>query len=254
MNKLTMYMVTHKDVTFIPVGRTPIFVGAGENKGRFLRDNTGDNISEKNCNYCELTALYWIWKNDKDSEYVSIEHYRRFFSNRFFAPIIINNNSLMNLLETNGVVTSRLSTMEMTIGEFYRARHEEEDLAAAEEAVEKIYPEYLETFNSFMNGHKGAMFNMIGMKKKDFDAYCEWLFSILFYVEGKVNLSKRTPYQQRAFGFLAERLMNVWVQKNSSNIIRLPIYHRKENDMKSFLKTTKSWLSHGKYAPQQPKG
>ena len=74
-----MYMVTHKPVDFIPEGRTPIFVGNGDNIRDYLRDNTGDNISEKNPYYCELTAMYWIWKNDSSSKYISIEHYRRFF-------------------------------------------------------------------------------------------------------------------------------------------------------------------------------
>lgn len=254
MNKVTMYMVTHKDVDFIPRGRTPIFVGAGDNKKGFLRDNTGENISEKNKNYCELTAIYWIWKNDKESEYVSIEHYRRFFSNKFFAPAIICNNSMKKILESGGIVTSKICTTKMTIGEFYRKRHEEEDIVAAEEAIRKFYPDYLDIFATLMNGHKGPMFNMVAMKKKDFDAYCEWLFKILFYVENKVDLSGRSVYQQRAFGFLSERLLNVWVEKNSTITVRLPIYHRETSGIRSFFKTMKSWLPHRSYDPKKPKG
>lgn len=254
MDKLTMYMVTHKAVDFIPNGRTPIFVGCGENKNNFLRDNTGENISERNKNYCELTAVYWIWKNDKESEYVSIEHYRRFFSYKLFPPITMSNDSLKSILEKGCIVTSKLCATKMTIGEFYRKRHEEKDIVAAEEAIKKMYPEYLDTFNLIMNRYKGPMFNMTAMRKEDFDSYCKWLFDILFYVERKVNLSDRSIYQQRAFGFLAERLLNVWVEKNCSYIVRLPIYYRESTATMSFLKTMKSWLPHGSYDPKRPKG
>ena len=107
MSDFTLYMVTHKPVSFIPGGRTPIFVGGGDNKQNFLRDNTDDNISRKNKNYCELTALYWIWKNDIKSKYVSIEHYRRFFmSETSFWPQIIDQNELKEYLDNCDVVTT----------------------------------------------------------------------------------------------------------------------------------------------------
>ena len=49
-------------------------------------DNRGDNISKKNVNYCETTALYWMWKNrleDKskdDAKYFGLSQYRRMFT------------------------------------------------------------------------------------------------------------------------------------------------------------------------------
>ena len=42
-------------------------------------DNTGDNISEKNQSYCELTGIYWAWKNLKNVDYIGLCHYRRYF-------------------------------------------------------------------------------------------------------------------------------------------------------------------------------
>ena len=45
----------------------------------FLKDNVGDNISEKNPKYCEWSALYWGWKNLNNVEYKGLAHYRRYF-------------------------------------------------------------------------------------------------------------------------------------------------------------------------------
>lgn len=48
-------------------------------------DNTWDNISDKNNDYAELTAQYWVWKNYdlSDVDYVGFCHYRRYFSYRY---------------------------------------------------------------------------------------------------------------------------------------------------------------------------
>ena len=61
---------------------TPVRVGD-------FQDNTGDNISEKNRQYCELTALYWIWKN-QTADYYGLEHYRRAFT--------LNDSEILDIL------------------------------------------------------------------------------------------------------------------------------------------------------------
>ena len=53
------------------------------------------------------------------------------------------------------------------------------------------------------------------MKKKYFDEYCSWLFSILFEVEKKLNISNYSPNDARVFGFLGERLLDVWLDANN---------------------------------------
>ena len=73
-----VYVVSHKNAKFPTESiYKPIQVGKKESFTE-IRDNTGDNISEKNPNYCELTAAYWIWKNDK-SDITGLTHYRRYF-------------------------------------------------------------------------------------------------------------------------------------------------------------------------------
>ena len=60
----------------------PIQVGASINPDLgYTKDNTGENISNKNPYYSELTGLYWAWKN-LDSDYIGLVHYRRYFALR----------------------------------------------------------------------------------------------------------------------------------------------------------------------------
>ena len=60
----------------------PVHVGAeGKAPIGYMPDNTGDNISSKNPHFCELTGLYWAWKN-LDADYLGLVHYRRYFTRR----------------------------------------------------------------------------------------------------------------------------------------------------------------------------
>lgn len=61
----------------------PILVGGVQIPGltSALRDNSGQNISDKNACYCEITALYGAWKN-LDARYLGLVHYRRYFAGK----------------------------------------------------------------------------------------------------------------------------------------------------------------------------
>lgn len=234
MKKISMYMVTHKQVDYIPMDRLPIFVGSGNNDKGYLRDNTGLNISSKNPFYCELTAFYWIWKNDKSSDYISIEHYRRFFMNNL-KPI--SKKKINQLLEKYDVIESRSFKFNMSILEYYSQNHYESDLMVIKKAIESFYPEYLDSFEKIMNGNKTSMCNMIIMSKENFNKYCEWLFTILEYVEKYIDITDRDKYQQRVFGFMSERLQNIWLDYNNFKIKKLPLYYIKENIVLTKIKS-----------------
>ena len=60
----------------------PIHVGKkGKASIGLPGDDTGDNISDRNPAYCELTGVYWAWKNLK-ADYVGLVHYRRYFTHK----------------------------------------------------------------------------------------------------------------------------------------------------------------------------
>ena len=64
----------HEPYMPIQVGKAISTVDLG-----FAGDDTGDNISDKNRSFCELTAHYWAWKNLGEADYVGLSHYRRYF-------------------------------------------------------------------------------------------------------------------------------------------------------------------------------
>ena len=232
MNDLTLYMVTHKTVNIVPAGRTPLFVGGGDNKQNFLRDNTGDNISNKNKNYCELTALYWIWKNDKKSKYVSIEHYRRFFMPEApVIPKIIDPKELKKYLNDNDVVTTKLFYKDISVHEYYEKTHIKSDLLEVRNSIKTICPEYIRTFDESMEQHGTAMLNMMALSKELFDEYCSWLFTILFDVEEHLSVETRDSYQQRVYGFLSEIMLDMWINHNKLMAKRMPVFYLDERSM-----------------------
>ena len=63
----------------------PVHVGAeGKDDLGYQKDNVGENVSTLNPYFCELTGIYWAWKN-LDVDYLGLVHYRRFFTKRKMA-------------------------------------------------------------------------------------------------------------------------------------------------------------------------
>ena len=225
-----IYIATHKKFNVPNLnGYCALQVGAeGKEKYGYLRDNIGNHISGKNANYCELTGLYWIWKNTDDS-YKGLVHYRRYFGrNNLSNKIsdICSYEHLLNCLKSVDIVLPYV--------EYFKQNAKEEILlhCCTEEIFDKLrqiietkYPDYIETYDRYFNENKASLFNMLFCKREIFDAYCEWLFSILFVLEKQVDLAKLNTYQQRLYGFLSERLLNVWVIKNKLVVKHLPVIH-----------------------------
>ena len=100
-----------------------------------------------------------------------------------------------------------------TVRSQYEHAHCKSDLDEAERVVKEMYPPYAEAFSKVMNRKKLYILNMFVMKKRLFDTYCVWLFAILSELEKRIDLTGRSVYEKRVFGFLAERLFNVWLEK-----------------------------------------
>lgn len=239
---IKIFIATHKK--FNPPNNgiyIPLQVGAeGKTDLGYLKDNSGDNISKKNPYYCELTGMYWMWKNVK-ADIIGLVHYRRYFyKNCFFhnPQDILNEQQIEDLLKISDVVIAQRGyTWFNKVGSRYGKYLIEgnSDMRICEEAVKKITPEYSDAFDEVMNRNYYSQFNMMICKKEIFDSYCDWLFKVLGYVEEHLEypLNKREPYNARVFGFLSERLLNVWLAKNIQYKTKeLPVFNTEESIFK----------------------
>lgn len=168
-------------------------------------DNVGDNISDKNKRYCELTVLYWAWKND-NADYVGISHYRRKFH--------LNAADIAAILsgDIDMVVTVPIININTVKGQYLKD-HDRNDWTILAEAVKKLSPQYTEALEKVGNGTFYYAYNMFIAKKDVLNDYCSWLFPILSYCEEKIG-NKKDTYQNRYIGFLGERLLTVYIAKH----------------------------------------
>lgn len=228
---MSVYVITHKRVA-IPAEEGYKILQVGAEKGHidFERDteydDIGDNISSKNSTYCELTGLYWLWKNC-DDDYIGIVHYRRFFSHKFNGRIL-KEKEIKALLKKSDVILPFHHKLGKTVKEQYLESGYEKDLDILEEVLKEKYPEYMPSYTEIMRGKRIYFFNMFITNKKTFDKYSEWLFDILFEVEERVNISEYDDYHKRIFGFMSERLMYVFMKHNKVKIKEVGVVNTEE--------------------------
>lgn len=235
-----IYIISHKNLS---VPRFPPYrvlqVGDDIKKWTRFSDKEGDSIAEKNRYYAELTALYWIWKNMKKHKVIGISHYRRYFyfgkdNKNLIIKIendldnIVNSikpNSLKSLLENVDIILPIPAVYaSMTMEEEYKKHHRSEDFDLAKNVIAYLYPSYINDMNSIFNYNSFHLYNMFIMRMSEFDKYMDWLFTILFEMEKFIKWPKEAK-QYRVFGFLAERMLNLYVYHNHLKVKELPIVY-----------------------------
>ena len=190
----------------------PLHVGAEDKADLgYTKDNTGDNISAKNPNYCELTGMYFA-------------HVPKSSNLTDKKKAIFLKADYEKLLQTCDVILPQKRNYYIeTVRSHYEHAHHKSDLDEVEKIITEKYPAYSETFDKVMSRTTLHILNMFVMKKALFDEYCQWLFSIEFALEKKIDISKYDSYNSRVFGFLSERLFNVWLEKNKLKIAEVNV-------------------------------
>lgn len=223
---MKMIVATHKRYSMPADGvYLPVQAGASLHASLgYTGDDTGENISSRNGTFCELTALYWGWKN-LPGEDLGLCHYRRYFREPGSGGIA-RGETLEKILREVPVIlpVKRNYWIETGESQFVHA-HGEESLTVLRGVLADLYPEYLDAFNRSMGRTSGHRFNMAVMRREALDAYCEWLFGILFEVEKRME-----TVPERMAGFLAERLMDAWIETTGTEYRELGVYHTEKTN------------------------
>ncbi len=229
---IEVYVATHKPIDFaLPDYCKKIQVNAEAN-GQwpgYLHDNDNpDNISLKNPNYCELTALYSMWKNCK-ADIQGLCHYRRYFSgidtpqkSTIVIPVpnllqsaVSEHQIIASLEDTDVIVSLPYAPYPLNAFEDLRKFVYLKDIRIMRGVIHEYYPNYSESLEHIFSLKHISYCNMFIARRNFVDDYCTWLFDVLGKMEGRVSLNSYDTDHKRIYGYLAEVLLNVYIHKNN---------------------------------------
>ena len=208
-----MITCSHKDYATMESDNPDIYVPIQVGKALTdiqlyeLNDADGENISDRNYNYCECSALYWAWKNGfaKDSDYLGLRHYRRKFE--------ADDASLFHLKANNIDIVHLDPIYHGDIRHsFVNHTKNSEDWDIMKRGIESLFPEYYPAMHEYENQPFVCGYNMNILRRDIFDEYCEFLFGVLMYIEN--YYLERCDRRDRYLGFLAENIFGIFLIKN----------------------------------------
>ena len=227
--KITVLVAAHKAYTMPrDLMYLPIHVGkAGKDLDLgFPGDNTGDHISQRNATFCELTGLYWAYKN-LDADYIGLSHYRRHFRGKGkgdkWASILTTPEAEALLEKTDVLLPHRRNYFIETAYDQYVHAHPAEPLDLMLELAAKTGENYAAVAENMKKRTWTHLYNMFIMKQNIFRDYCAWMFDILFRVEAAIDISAYSQYDRRVFGFLAERMLDIYLEANGIGYQEIPV-------------------------------
>ncbi len=208
----------------------------------YTYDDTCVNISDKNKSYCELTALYWMWKN-ASHDYYGLFHYRRYLypdvseklpytiSRKNGSEVLkkLGYDSFPEFISQYDIIMPKGEDMHVSVRDHYRKApfHHIEDLELLEKIIDEDYPEYSKAKDEYFSQSKIYFGNISIMKKEVFDDYCSFLFSVLEKYDSLSDTSLYNEQEKRVNGYLGERLLGIYYtkRKNELKTVEIPRVH-----------------------------
>lgn len=239
-----------KKLNYIPVG-----LGDDDFNDEWIRDNSGDHISEKNKFYGEYTFHYYLWKNllhkIPDNEWIGFCGYRRFWKKKInfgktFEDMVIkeipeewNNYDVvigdkLNLEEIKWIKVLKYGKKaffrnpKIILNKKFRNIRFQFDMfhgnGILDKAIGQLNLNDKEKFSKFIRTqtsfNQGNMF--VTKSKKIMDNYYKVLFEWLRKCEDIFGFNLDGYGKTRIYAFLAERFLSYWFKENT-NYLEWPI-------------------------------
>ncbi len=213
---IEVYMVKfHQDrkseAVAIPEWLIPIQVGKSLTDMRIAEicDNVGENISLKNSDYSEGTALYWIWKNTSGQDYVGLFHYRRHMA--------LGADSLKQLAKYDVLLTVP-SFVSKPIKEFFCSKFIlEHDWNRMMGYIKEYDEAYYETALIYEKEQCYFPCNIFIIRRMYFDELCAFVFGVLEKVDSyykNIHMIRMDRY----LGYLVENLVSIYMMHNAGRL------------------------------------
>ena len=242
MSNIKIFICAHKDVSLPQhLYFLPIQAGAAlrDHIDGYQPDDEGDNISIKNPHFCELTCHYWAWKNLKNVDIVGLNHYRRYFdftrkwpqfsadkhfiATEDFLKQDYKFSDLEKLLQKYDIILPVARHWRVSNTQQYSEYHIAKDWEMLRQIIKERSPQYIPAFEKTMDHSNISVgYNMFITHWEHFNDYSEWLFDILFEVERRVPPID-DPIQSRIYGYMSERLINVFCDHHHLRIKHIPL-------------------------------
>lgn len=212
-----------------------------------IGDDTGDNISNLNRQFCEMTGIYWAWKNyDKlgNPDYIGFMHYRRHFifkdenidhvntdvvlfdeiDEEYLNTVNMKPDNIQKLIKGYDIIEYAPLLHPKTVFDQFADLSNPNynlDFDVWEKSIEilkKSNPDYADAANLYLNQNKHIWFNVFIMKRELFFKYAEWIFKLLFELNKQIDLNLKSVKGKRVLAFIVERFFGIFLTKHSSEL------------------------------------
>lgn len=247
-------LITYKDLH--PIINSDILIPiqtgraiAKENFPNMIGDDTGENISDENNKFSELTAQYWAWKNYEqlgNPDYIGHMQYRRHFifsetarfdietpeeqingfsvkfiskiSDDYIRNIGLEDDNILKKISNTDIVAVKKA--DMTYLNCKNAKQDfltnvpsarETDYTLLIDTVIKKHPEYKDAVERLENEQYRYFYHMFIMRRDLFFEYCDFVFPILFEIDSKIDYKNRGTRGGRVLGYLGEFLLSIFI-------------------------------------------